>query len=93
MLLLAGSSREQELRMSPGKTGLKSSHEMEACADKAEWDSSSMFFTQRVYEAWKIHSSNTITGSISAPLNHHLDHISLTLRIWCFRELPHLHFL
>lgn len=23
------------------------------------------------------------------PINHHLDHISPTLRIWCFRELPH----
>lgn len=23
------------------------------------------------------------------PVNHHLGHISLTLRIWCFRELPH----
>lgn len=26
------------------------------------------------------------------PINHHLGHISLTLRIWCFRELPHEHF-
>lgn len=59
---------------------------MEAGAEEMECDCSYVPFVKCVCVCVMLEE---YTVQSLLPVDHHLGHISLTLRIWCFRELPH----
>lgn len=57
---------------------------MEAGAEEMDCDCSYVLFHTRVCGMLGEYTVQSLL-----PVNHHLGHISLTLRIWCLRGLPH----